>query len=153
MKKAILLVSLFVGIQVSAVEFTDIIRNPDGSTLQANWSEANQACINLGLRLPTGREAGEYSIQHGSKGFTESDEVNFGPIVAENPDGSIERFYFNSKGYRNPHGQYTLFVFWTSSRYITNPDLKNRYISFVEDFGSIGYGHRDSILNVRCVKE
>lgn len=98
-----------------APNLTDIARNADGSVRSMNQYEANEYCLNQGLRLPTIRELALYAQSREAHGIRENAQEGYYYIEALDASGKPDTFYFTNRGYLRPQGELGMAWFWSSS--------------------------------------
>lgn len=132
----------------------EIAKNADGSIKTMSQADAFEYCKNQGGHLPTARELAEYSRSLGATGVIEiadrkvNDHDSY-MIGAWNPDGAIDKFYFNKSGYQQPSGDLGNNWFWSSSGSFAN--LYGDYVLNGNN-GSIDFAYRDNGWHaVRCI--
>jgi hypothetical protein len=147
------LFALGTGARADTLDGDGILRDDQGAVRLVKHSEALTACPQ-GTHLPTIRELTSLAKAQGSK-ILELAEVQGEPpfgyhlVEATNPDGKIDRFYYNSYGYRRPDGEaLRRNGFWSTS-------LSMNPIYAFEFSGDIGYPysvHRGQFdFAVRCL--
>jgi hypothetical protein len=122
---------LFIGLAITSVisanaraESVDkngILRNSSGKMLTMNQVEAIKACARHGMHLPTIRELLIHTAGMIIKEPTEvtDGELRIGafkPLSATNPNGKVDRFYYDSDNFASlPAGNWGEQEFWSSS--------------------------------------
>jgi hypothetical protein len=124
-KYLLLLVSFFVvsaGARAGTVDQDGVVRDNHANPLLMNQADAMKACAGHGMHLPTIRELAKISQSMGAKGILEKSEVQEGKVpagfylvIAIDPNGKKDEFYFNYSGYNRPAGDLGNNWFWSSS--------------------------------------
>jgi hypothetical protein len=130
----VLLVNLVSFASFAKLEFTDIVRNTDGSIRYMNQSDAINYCASQGLHLPSIRELAQLSQSMGAAGISQTAKDGYYHVNAKNADGKADSFYFRYAGYNRPAGDLGDIWFWSSSVDLYDPD-----------FGFILYGYDGAI--------
>ncbi len=116
--------------QSNVLAIGDFIRNADGTIKRGiKLSEAAEACIKLGSRLPTSRELAKYAEKYGGKIIEvneyEADKIPTGYakkeleiFESENMDGKNDRFFYSDLKYKRPKGDLGKYMLhsWRSSQ-------------------------------------
>lgn len=107
--------------QAVTLDANGILRNDDGTIRYMNLDEALQSCPR-GTHLPTVRELARDAQSRGAKGILETSQVNpnqVSPFVikvsAVDPNGRLDEFYYDYRGYQRPMGDLGNNNFWSSS--------------------------------------
>jgi hypothetical protein len=130
-----------------------ILVDDDGHYIYKSQIEALNACP-AGTHLPTARELAEYSHSLGAVGIAKpSDFRPGGPhggwylVLATDPDGTKDEFYFNVFGYSAP-AKIDNHSFWSSSTVTDGPGPRWQLSG---GFGYLEYGYgTSSYTNVLC---
>lgn len=100
---------------------TDLAKREDGSlVIIRDYENADKYCRQQGTRAPTARELALYAQSLGAQGISETPEEGYVLIEAVDVDGKEDRFYYSSKGYIQPGGDFGGINVWSSSK------IKNR---------------------------
>ena len=96
---------------------TDLEKNEDGQLVFfRDHLNAEKYCFNNGTRAPTARELAMHAESLGAHGISQTPITGSVLIEAIDPDGKEDRFYYSSKGYIQPGGDYGGVVMWSSSK-------------------------------------
>jgi hypothetical protein len=93
----------------------DFLRDANGTLINISQEKALKACTDQNKHLPTARELAGISQSMGAKGISATNGPGYYLVSALNPDGKIDRFYFNPAGYDRPRKELAYNWFWSSS--------------------------------------
>jgi hypothetical protein len=151
-----------------AAELSDFIRAQSGKPIWVNYSLAEKACKDLGMRLPVAREVAEYAIGRGTDVIQEtkfpyrsinSPEVQsellmmeregFRPnIIKSASRRHVVSFYYSSDRYQYiPDGESNRLSVWTSTPL---PKYRGHYV-FHGSSGVLGIASNKDNNSVRCL--
>jgi len=135
-----------------------ILRDDGGAIYRMDHSKAMKACP-AGTHLATAREQAQRAQTLGAHGILELSEVidgvppGYAQISAINPDGTLDKFYYNSKGYKQPADCYNCAfrVVWSSS--VSSMEPRTNGYFFHDAGGNIPESGLYSNWAVRCVPD
>jgi hypothetical protein len=87
---------------IGAAKKTVTIQDSRGHLILMGQAEALRACAERGMLLPTARELVSIIKSWGGKGIIEAPEEPYAYVVARNPDGKVEEFYYRDEGFVLP---------------------------------------------------
>jgi len=114
--------------------------------------EAENICLDKGMRLPTARELALVAQSLGAQGISETKKDGYYLVKGSDSVGNPDRFYFSYKGYKRPAGDLGNKWFWSSS---VHPDVSNSAYTLYGVNGVIDFDERSYDVSsnaVRCVR-